>query len=232
MTPSDSEPDPATPSEKDPEGDRTSEDFSDFDKEDAEDILTRDEVMRMSLIVEGGMGAAALAIGFYFGVPFAKSIHLNPFYFPEIGIGVACAIVGAMVALLAQRLPMGFARRLKVDSQKIVTRLLWQCTIPDLIGISLLAGVGEELFFRGLLQQGLIMVIPDPWVVTGIVAVLFGLLHSMSIPYIFAAAIASVGLSTLMLFTDDLVTCMVCHAVYDLILLLVLVRQAPAPATD
>lgn len=56
MTPSDSEPDPATPSEKDLKGDRTSEDFSDFDKEDAEDILTRDEVMRMSLIVEGAWG--------------------------------------------------------------------------------------------------------------------------------------------------------------------------------
>ncbi len=225
MTPS--EPDPVPPSEKDPNGDLAYDDSPDFDKEDAEEFLSRDEVMRMSLIVEGGMGAFSLVIGYYLSIPFAKSIHLNPLQFPELGIGAAAAIVGALVALGAQRIPMAFARRLKADSHKIATRLLCQCTLPDLIGISLLAGVGEELLFRGLFQQGLAMVIPDPWVVTGIVAVLFGLLHSLSIPYILAAAIASVGLSALLIFTGDLVTCMVCHAVYDLILLLILVRPAP-----
>ncbi len=227
-----SEPDPVTPSEKDPKGDLAQNDSADFETKDAEDVLNRNEVMRMSLIIEGSMGALALIIGFYLGIPFAKTIHLNPIQFPEMGVGIAAAIVAALAALFAQRLPLPFARRLKEDSQTIATKLLSQCTVPDLIGISLLAGVGEELLFRGLLQQGLVMVIPDPWVVTGIVALLFGLLHSMSLPYIFVTALASVGLSALLIFTGDLVPCMVCHAVYDLILLLVLVRPRHIQDSD
>ena len=197
---------------------------------DEEITLDRNQIMFMTIAVEAGMGAAALGIGYYFDIPFAKSIHLTPPDWFALGIGAIAAIVGALMALVAQRLPFAFTKRLKEDSVRVVSNLLGQCTRPDLVGIAMLAGVGEELLFRGLLQQGLLLAVPDnlvnagPWIVTGIVAILFGMLHSISIPYIVVATFASVGLSALFITTGDLLACIVCHGLYDLVLLLVLVK--------
>ena len=205
---------------------------------DEEFTLDRDQVMVMTFAVEAGMGAAALAIGYYFDIPFAKTIHLTPPDWFSLGIGAVAAVVGALIALIAQRLPFAFTRRLKEDSARVVTNLLGRCTRPDLVGVALLAGMGEELLFRGLLQQGLLYAVPEnlipagPWIVTGIVAILFGMLHSISIPYIIVATIASVGLSVLFITTGDLLSCIVCHAFYDLVLLLVLVKPQEITGED
>jgi hypothetical protein len=197
---------------------------------DEEFTLDRDQVMIMTIAVEAGMGAAALGIGYYFDIPFAKSIHLYPPDWFALGIGAISALIAALIAIFIQRLPFSFTKQLKEDSNRVVSNLLGQCTRPDLIGIAMLAGVGEELLFRGLLQQGLMFAVPEdwlaagPWIVTAIVALLFGMLHSISIPYVVVATIASVGLSVLLITTGDLLACILCHGLYDLVLLLVLVK--------
>lgn len=183
--------------------------------------VSRNDVMVLSLVMEGGMGALAILVGWLVGVPFFQTIHLAPPQWSSIIWGTLFALLGAALALGIQRLPFEFAGRLREKVEEIANDLLGQCNVPDLIGLSLLAGVGEELLFRGLIQQGLSMVVESQVLVIGLVAVLFGLLHSLSVSYIIAAAIASVGLSLLFVFTNDLVSVMVCHAVYDLILLLV-----------
>ncbi len=183
--------------------------------------LSRSDVMLLSILIEAGMGALALIIGWLIAVPFHATIHLSPPNWVSLALGVGFGVAAAAVALLVQRLPLGFAKRLREKVDRIATEMLGECNVPDLIGISLLAGVGEELLFRGLIQQGLSQYGVSTPVVIVLVAVLFGLLHSLSIAYVVAAAIASVGLSVLYLYTDDLVSVMVCHAVYDLVLLLV-----------
>jgi membrane protease YdiL (CAAX protease family) len=205
---------------------------------DEEITLDRNQVMKMTIAVEAGMGAAALGIGYYFDIPFAKSIHLYPPDWFALGIGAISALIAALIAIFIQRLPFSFTKQLKEDSNRVVSNLLGQCTRPDLIGIAMLAGVGEELLFRGLFQQGLMFAVPEdwlaagPWIVTAIVALLFGMLHSISIPYVVVATIASVGLSVLFITTGDLLACILCHALYDLVLLLVLVKPQEITEED
>lgn len=182
---------------------------------------SRNDVMLLSIFIEGGMGAVAVFLGWLIEIPFHTTIHLSPPDWFSIGIGTGFGIAAAILALIIQRLPLGFAKSLREKVDQIATEMLGQCNLADLIGISLLAGVGEELMFRGLIQQGLTQYLGNVPLVIAIVALLFGLLHSLSVTYVIAAAIASVGLSVLYVYTNDLISVMICHAVYDLVLLII-----------
>lgn len=103
------------------------------------------------------------------------------------------------------------------DLHRFVRSLRW----PVLIGLAVLAGIGEELLFRGLIQG---------WVgkhlgsLAGIVAgaVVFGLAHAMSRAYFMVATALGALFGVAYTVTDSLQLVMVWHAVYDLIVIAVL----------
>jgi hypothetical protein len=80
--------------------------------------------------------------------------------------------------------------------------------------ISLLAGVGEELLFRGALQSGLESPLGVPGALLA-ASVLFGLCHWINHTYAFVAMAVGLYLGGLFLVTDNLLAPIVCHAVYD-----------------
>lgn len=105
------------------------------------------------------------------------------------------------------------------DLHRFVSSQSW----PVLIALAVLAGVGEELLFRGVVQG---------WVgqhlgmVAGTVAgaVLFGLAHAMSWSYFLVATALGGVFGIVYAVTDSLQLVMVWHAVYDLVVILVLRR--------
>ncbi len=94
---------------------------------------------------------------------------------------------------------------------------------PVLIGLAVLAGVGEELLFRGVIQG---------WVseylghIVGILAggVIFGLAHALSRAYFSVATALGVIFGIAYATTDSIQLVMVWHAVYDLVVILILRR--------
>ena len=66
-------------------------------------------------------------------------------------VGVAAAVPMTVVFFLCLRWPLGPLRALHRFMQVVVRPLFRVCTLFDLAVISLLAGIGEELFFRGFL---------------------------------------------------------------------------------
>jgi uncharacterized protein len=110
-------------------------------------------------------------------------------------------------------------------SFQVLGPIVARVTFVELVAVSLLAGVGEELLFRGFLQNwlgghGLLVALILP-------NVLFGILHWISPGY--AACTFCVGLyfSCMLHFVDsvNLTALMVAHTLYDLTALWCLARE-------
>lgn len=89
-------------------------------------------------------------------------------------------------------------------------------TWPVIIALGLMAGIGEELLFRGVLQEwaGRHMPMIAAIIVTNIV---FGLLHMRTVLYALIAGFVGIYMGVLYLATDDLLVPITTHALYDMI---------------
>ncbi len=132
----------------------------------------------------------------------------------DIGLGLLTGTLCAFLAWwLLQRIP-SLARVLYTIREAINLPALDTGT---LIIMAMGAGVGEEIIFRGILQ---------PYLGVWGTAVLFGLAHPLSPSYTVYAALAGLVLGYLALWTHALLAPMVCHAMYDGLLLMWLKRSS------
>lgn len=92
-----------------------------------------------------------------------------------------------------------------------------------LILLSLLAGIGEELLFRGAIQ-GWLMAHTDPVTAVLAASVMFGLVHYISFTYFLVATGLGLTLGAAYTLSESLAMVMIWHAVYDMIALYCLLR--------
>jgi len=97
--------------------------------------------------------------------------------------------------------------------------------------VALLAGLGEETLFRGLIQPALATHLPV-WAALAATATLFGLAHWVTPTYALLAGIVGAYLGGLLLMSGNLLVPIVAHALYDLVALTLLVRLKPALASS
>jgi hypothetical protein len=103
--------------------------------------------------------------------------------------------------------------------------------VPELALLALLAGVGEEALFRGVIQNALAGWLPV-WLALVLTGIIFGVAHSVSTAYALVAGAVGLYLGSLYLITQNLLAPVVAHALYDFVALLVLVRLKPAPSAS
>ena len=96
-----------------------------------------------------------------------------------------------------------------------------------LLLLALLAGLGEEALFRGMLQAWLAGMV-TPWPAVVLTGIVFGALHPVSTTYVLLAGLAGAYFGTLLVLTGNLLAPIVAHAGYDFVALLVLARLKPA----
>lgn len=92
-----------------------------------------------------------------------------------------------------------------------------------LVLLSLLAGIGEELLFRGAIQ-GWLMAHTDPVTAVLAASVLFGLVHYVSFTYFLVATGLGLILGAAYVLSESLTLVMIWHALYDMIALYCLLR--------
>lgn len=114
--------------------------------------------------------------------------------------------------------------QLRAELDEKVTPLFTNLKIPDLALIALLAGTGEELFFRGWLQGALINKF-DVWIGILIASAIFGLVHYLSPTYAIYAGLTGIYLGLIYQISGNLYIVMVIHALYDFVALVYLVRR-------
>ena len=171
----------------------------------------------LTVLFEGGLAVVAiLADVLFFGFDYRHYCRCDIETLWQVTGGLAPLIIGYFVL---QALPFAAIQRIdrlvrEVFQEHMSPLKLWQLAV-----IAALAGIGEELLFRGLFQLGLASVV-DVWIAVLIVSLLFGLAHALTPTYFLLAFIISLYLGFLFVHTGNLVVPIAIHALYDWTILL------------
>jgi membrane protease YdiL (CAAX protease family) len=178
------------------------------------EIENRAQFLNLAGMAQGGIVFLALALGLLAGIKPLGSIHWSA---PDAAWGAA-----GILPMLAAFFAAPGLRQIVID---LLGRLLSLCRWYDLLLLSALAGLGEELLFRGVLQ---------PWMgrlhpLAGLIGanVLFGLMHAVSPGYALLATAFGFYLSWLVDGPGEpnLLRPIVAHGLYDFVALLLIVRE-------
>jgi len=184
----------------------------------------------LAVLVEGGLAVVAiLADVLLFGLNFWKYIWCDGETLWQITWGLFPLIAGYFVL---QALPLAALQRVdrlvrEFFQQHMSHLKLWQLAI-----IAALAGIGEELFFRGLIQLGLSAGLGlNVWLAILIVSLIFGLAHAATLTYFLLTFIISIYFGFLFDYTGNLFVPIAIHALYDFFVFLY-IRHTPQKLPD
>jgi len=96
-----------------------------------------------------------------------------------------------------------------------LNQLFRNFTWPQIIVVSLLAGIGEELLIRGVLQTFLVDSVGAFWGIVG-ASLIFGLLHFMTKTYVAITFALGLLFGIAFHYSGSLILVMVGHAAYDI----------------
>jgi uncharacterized protein len=189
------------------------------------------------LIFESGLIAVAVLIGWLLarwplpGVD-PSSDGWAPQAWAALQGGLA-AVPMFLGLMLVDRYPWGPLRELQRTVDEKLLPLLEQWTRAQMALISLAAGFGEEMLFRGLLQTALTDLLPGHAGL--VVAVLtasavFGICHWITTGYAVLAGLMGVYLGILLVASGNLLVPIAAHAAYDFAALTYLLRGRNASA--
>jgi membrane protease YdiL (CAAX protease family) len=184
--------------------------------------MGRHDLMRLAVLFEGGLAAAACLLGWVCGLPPWERIVWDP---PGVALGVAAALPMLALLVVCVRAPWRPFLRIRAFVEQVVRPLFRDCTLADLALIAFLAGLGEELLFRGLLQEGLAGWL-GPWPALAVAALLFGLMHPITPAYAVLALLAGAYLGWTYLASGNLLVPILAHALYDFTALVYLLRKS------
>jgi membrane protease YdiL (CAAX protease family) len=180
--------------------------------------------LRMAVLVEGGLALLALALGWLFRVPFREQLPSSVADLPAVVLRSVVATLPLLAAfwwLLHARWPA--AQQLRQQVRQLVDELFHQATLAQLALVAVLAGVGEELLFRGVIQS-LAAQWTTPLAGLLIAGLIFGLCHALSRLYFVLATLVGLYFGWLFWYFDDVAAVMIAHALYDFIALVNLSR--------
>jgi membrane protease YdiL (CAAX protease family) len=184
---------------------------------------SRWKIVGVTILAEGGLAGGALLLGWLLG---QRPWEFVAWDWQALGLGLLTALPPLALFYIMYRWPVGPLEQLKYTATHLVRDLFGSCNIWELALIALLAGVGEEWLFRGVLQK-LAESWLTPWVALVAVSVLFGLLHCITLLYGLLATVLGLYLGWIAMMNLNLLPVMVNHAFYDFVALLILVNSSP-----
>ena len=187
-----------------------------------QDPSNRNGFLGFAVVFEGGLMFVAFGVGWLVSVDPVQTLTWN---WEACGWGLLGTL--PMLALFA------ISRVVQIESVKEIHDLLVkgfgpylnECRFIDLVLLATLAGVCEEIVFRGFLQPWI-----GGWNFWGgllLANIVFGLMHMVTPMYAILAFAIGCYLSLLQWFTpaENLLAPITAHGVYDLIALIFVVRE-------
>ncbi len=181
--------------------------------------LTREQFLIAASLFEGGLLLAALLFGWLLAVP--PLLHFR-WEIESLSTGLIGVIPLLLFFGLLYHLPIRQLQEIRDLLFEVLGPYLATCRWYELFYIALLAGFGEEVFFRGFLQIWL----ERGWgraVAISVTNILFGLAHAITPLYTVLATAVGLYLSwSLEWGTRNLLTPILIHTGYDFFALLFL----------
>ncbi|WP_286222145.1 CPBP family intramembrane glutamic endopeptidase [Marinobacter apostichopi] len=174
---------------------------------------------RTALLFQGGIGVVGLIAIALFDIPVQNS---GLSWAQSLGWGCLGALGTYGLLVLLTRVPGLFPDNLERQMRNLhdfAASFGW----PTLVALSIVAGVGEELLFRGAVQGWLTQSMGAVAAIA-VASVLFGLVHYVSFTYFLVATGLGLLLGIAYALSDSLALVMIWHAIYDVIALFCLLR--------
>ncbi len=195
--------------------------------------VDRPHFLRMAAVFEGGLGLVALALALIFRVDLVAQIHIDG---TSIALGLAAAVPPFLLLQVTDYFRFSALERIKRIVLELLGPSLAVCRWYELVFVAALAGLGEELLFRGVLQRVL-----ERWLdfdgagpIAGLIAsnVIFGLLHALTPTYAILAGGVGIYFGLLVDATHppNLMVPILAHGLYDYLAFLLLRRAAASQA--
>lgn len=177
------------------------------------DLTKRKDFVFVALLFEGSLVGVAAGLGWWFKIDVPGQLTWD-----VRGIlgGLVATVPMLVMFGLANRFPIGPLRKIKQFLHEALGPSLRICRWYDLILVAAMAGIGEELLFRGVLQP-----------LTGPVwsNVLFGLVHFITPAYALLAGLLGGYLAWVLDLSGNLLAPIIAHALYDFVAFLVVARE-------
>lgn len=173
---------------------------------------------------EGGLVLVAAALGWLLDQAPMPKIDWTP---RGAALGTAAALPPLAFVFVCVRYPVWPWAGMVRAVDRMLVPLFRPCSAAELGMISLLAGLGEEMLFRGVLQDAAAGWIGGPygvWIALAAVSALFGLLHWITPFYALAAGLIGAYLGWMWIATGNLLVPIAAHAVYDFVALVYLAK--------
>jgi hypothetical protein len=182
---------------------------------------TRHIVATASLL-ELALAALALVLGAIAGVAPLGSFSWNA---RDAAIGAVATLPLFVVFRLAWTSRAPGLRKIRDELERVLPEIFGDASALGLAAVSLAAGIGEEVLFRGFLQAWLATLLGS---LGGLLAAsaVFGFAHPITAGYVVIAALMGAYLGGLWQASGNLLVPIVAHALYDFAVLRLLLRRA------
>ncbi|MCA9122029.1 MAG: CPBP family intramembrane metalloprotease [Planctomycetaceae bacterium] len=192
-----------------------------------------DSFVTTAFSFEAALGVGALLIGWAVSIDPLGTVPVlreaTVYHYMRSLFWGSVATVPLLAGLLViDRLPFRWLLRTRRLVSSRILPLFSPLSLFEMAAISLAAGFGEELLFRGLLQSGIAEFAGGKsGAVVAIIAtsLLFGLCHWITPGYAALAMVASLYLGILFARTGNLLVPLIAHGLYDFLALVYLTRS-------
>jgi membrane protease YdiL (CAAX protease family) len=175
----------------------------------------------LAVVGEAGLLVLAWALGRWLGILPGDRLYLTS---AALFMGVAAAVpllLGLRWALTTSLEPVRHVVQLVQDQ---LGPVLASRSSVELALLATLAGVAEEVLFRGVLQVGFSRVVSSGAALV-LASAVFGLAHFLTRTYALLAGVAGLYLGALFWMQGNLLVPIVAHSLYDFFALTLLVRR-------
>jgi membrane protease YdiL (CAAX protease family) len=172
-------------------------------------------ILFLAVVFEGGLIVVAVVLGWLLNRP---SLDLIEPSWRGVLTGLAATIPLVPPMLWCARTSWGPIRKMMAEVDTVIAPFFARSSVLELAVIAILAGLGEELLFRGLIQNGLADLTGTAIALLA-ASLAFGLLHMITPMYASLASLVGLYLGGLLLLTGDLVVPIVTHVAYDMVAL-------------
>ena len=199
-----------------------------------------DELFLTAVLFESALAVIAIVLGWALG-PSARDLvpelHADQIWpiLTGLGQGLLAAVPIVIVIELIRHIPWEPVRELERLTEQGMVKSLLELTPWELIVISICAGIGEELLFRGWmmywLADGMKLVAPEVpsqsllMIALVVSSLVFGFFHPITRLYVVLAALMGVYFGLLVIWTGNLLVPITAHAAYDAAQLLLTKRE-------
>lgn len=167
----------------------------------------------IAVVFEGALIPLALVLAIPLGLRPWQAFGASPGT-----VFLAAAATAPLIAALAVSARVGAAWFEDVGTlvRPLIESVFRGRGVAAVVVVSALAGIGEELLFRGVIQTG-VSASFGAWPGLFLASVLFGLMHALSRTYFVLATFMGLYLGALYQATDNLLLPVIVHGLYDAI---------------